>query len=540
MIDDSSLEKLKNRWYRLTHFYFIQDKEGEVVRFKPNIFQRILLKSLHFRNIILKARQLGISTFIAILFLDDCLFKSNTPAAIVADKEDNAKKIFEKVIFAWDNFPQELKDALDIKLIKQSTTEIEWSNGSKFIVGTTIHGGTYRRLHISELGPLSKEYPDKARRVLKSAIAAVPQGGLLFIESTAEGEDDYFKPLWDTANEDMERASMSDTELMPLQLKPHFFPWWMNDEYRSGGKDDPLLPTRTDILNRFRDLEADHGIHLDNDQKNWYIMTERTNRDDMQEQYPSTPEEAFRVSGEKLFDPNLIKEALTKCTRPKEVVPLLHGELLVWKNYVRGHRYAIGADVAEGVGRDSSAAVVIDFTTKEQIASYKSSTVEPYTFGDVLAQIGRMYACPLIAPEANNVGGITCRRLYDTYPSVFTDVIETDKLEKKTERLGFRMSSASVKASVMWGLDSALKEEHPLTIYDETILKEARAYQKGDNYIIQTGRNGGTTRHFDLLISCAIANKMFLHANISIIGEKQRKRIDQRREEVKKGSRSYR
>src|SRR5581483_2600523 len=99
------LSVLADQRWRLSHLYRIKDKEGKDVQFQPNWAQDLLLRP-HYLNIILKARQLGITTFHALLFLDTCLFNHNVNAAIVADSKPVAREIFiDKVKFAYDNLP---------------------------------------------------------------------------------------------------------------------------------------------------------------------------------------------------------------------------------------------------------------------------------------------------------------------------------------------------------------------------------------------------------------------------------------------------
>ena len=106
-------ECLADPWWRLTsgQLYKIMikgdnDEDELVVPFKPKEAQLDLLDNLHTRNDVLKARQLGFTTVIQILFLDCVLFKENVRAATIAHNEDAAKKIFrDKLKFAYDNLP---------------------------------------------------------------------------------------------------------------------------------------------------------------------------------------------------------------------------------------------------------------------------------------------------------------------------------------------------------------------------------------------------------------------------------------------------
>jgi hypothetical protein len=80
-LSDALVDQWSDRRWRLNNLYYIQDKLGEVVLFKLNEAQNTLLDDLHFLNIILKARQMGFSTFILILALDCCCSTATSPPA---------------------------------------------------------------------------------------------------------------------------------------------------------------------------------------------------------------------------------------------------------------------------------------------------------------------------------------------------------------------------------------------------------------------------------------------------------------------------
>src|SRR6516225_8937606 len=134
--ESKAVELLSNKLWRLSNLYYIKDKTGDKVLFKPNWAQLELMKP-HYLNIILKARQLGVTTFHALLFLDTCLFNHNINAAIIADNKPNAKEIFiDKVKFAYDCLPDWLKQMAPAK--RDNVNELRFENGSVFRVGTSL------------------------------------------------------------------------------------------------------------------------------------------------------------------------------------------------------------------------------------------------------------------------------------------------------------------------------------------------------------------------------------------------------------------
>lgn len=111
-------QKLGNRSWRLNSgkLYKIKDKNANIIPFKPNKHQQDLHNNQHYRNVILKARQLGFSTDIEIQALDYALFNHNVDVGIIAQKRELAENIFQnKIKLAWDNLPQYIKNMYNVE-----------------------------------------------------------------------------------------------------------------------------------------------------------------------------------------------------------------------------------------------------------------------------------------------------------------------------------------------------------------------------------------------------------------------------------------
>lgn len=271
------------RW-RLSNLYFIVDKNGKKVKFKPNWAQKMVLDNLWFFTIILKARQLGITTFFCILYLDQVLFKANKTAGIIAHTDADTKKIFKRIKYAWENLPEALKENIGYPTT-DSVGELQFPNGSSIFVARSTRGGTVQYLHISEFAKICAKYPDKAREIVTGAINSVEKGNFISIESTAEGKEGYF---YDYCME-AQQADVESRELSELDFKYFFFPWWKEHSYRISAS----FPITKEYETYFSKLESVHNIHLDEEQKRWYIAKKNKNDEDMYREYPSTWEEAF-------------------------------------------------------------------------------------------------------------------------------------------------------------------------------------------------------------------------------------------------------
>ena len=279
--------RLGDQVWRLNNLYWIVDKTGQRVKFKPNMQQQDLYSGMWYLNLILKARQLGMTTFILIFLLDRCLFNSDTKAGVIAHNREDAQKFFrEKLKYAYDNLPDWLKSELAAK--SDRAGELVFTNGSSITVGTSMRSSSLQYLHISEFGKVCAKYPDKAREIVTGALNAVEAGQFVFIESTAEGQQGYFYDYCTLS----ERMALEKRSLTKLDYKLFFFPWWENPQYTLEGE---VIETQ-EITEYFDELIHHEGIYLSQGQRNWYIKKLVTQGDDMKREYPSTIKEAFEQS----------------------------------------------------------------------------------------------------------------------------------------------------------------------------------------------------------------------------------------------------
>jgi hypothetical protein len=285
-LSEQLVEQWADRRWRLNNLYYIQDKLGEVVLFKLNEAQATLLDDLHFLNIILKARQMGFSTFILILALDCCLFNSNFAAGLVADTIDNAKGLLKRIKFAYERLPAEIKATVPIKT--DNAYEIEFCNGSGIEVGVSLRSGTKNFIHVSEYGKICAKAPDKAKEIKSGTLNTIAPRQLVFIESTAEGR------AGDFYDKTQQARSLVDAKriLGDLDYRFHFFPWWRDPTYQASSEH---LITDEDAK-YFEELQTEHGISLTEPQKWWYAAKRVEQGDDMWKEYPSTPDEAFKAA----------------------------------------------------------------------------------------------------------------------------------------------------------------------------------------------------------------------------------------------------
>lgn len=278
-----SRELLSDSLWRLENLYWIVNRRGESCLFRLNGCQRELLDGLWYKNLILKARQLGFTTLIQLWMLDQCLFRENFRAGVVAHTREDARIFFQdKIKYAYDNLPEVIR--CDMPLLKSTSFELKFPNGSSIRVGTSLRGGTYNALHISEFGISCVKYPEKALEVVNGTLNTVAPDQFVFIESTGMGRGTKFQEMCNVA----ERMRLGGHRLTSMDYRFFFFPWWRGDSYVSDG----AVVFSDEDLGYFGELSGE-GIELSDRQRAWYVKKKVEQGEGMLSEYPSTSGEAF-------------------------------------------------------------------------------------------------------------------------------------------------------------------------------------------------------------------------------------------------------
>lgn len=177
--------------------YDVINKKGERVPFIFNHPQSLLVEQATGRDILLKARQEGFSTEISGFFTTDFLLIENCLSVVIADNSDNASGLLEKPKFFIKSYEE--KNNLKVPLKYNSKYELfNEALNSRYLIGTAENADfgrsrTIRNLHMSEAA-----FYKYLKRMMASALQALTEDGKLFIETTANGFNE-FKEIWDEA-----------------------------------------------------------------------------------------------------------------------------------------------------------------------------------------------------------------------------------------------------------------------------------------------------------------------------------------------------
>ena len=495
-------KNLASKEWRLSHFYKIKNKRGDLITFNCNRAQREFNENKHTRNIILKSRQLGYTTLEAIDTLDDVLFTRNFDSLFIAQDLDTAQDIFaNKMELAWRNFQLVSLYKVDNSSARKLRFDFGDGSVSSILVDSSGRSGTYRRVHITEFAKVCKERPDKAKEIIEGTIPAVPLDGRVDIESTADGEDGLFADMfWEAWNRG------EPTKL--TEFKAHFFNWTYDEEEMA------LIQVDTNLPYEFQIYQKEHNltdIQITYYHLKWLSLNK--NWQSLKKEYPTTPEEAFSYSGHKLFDRNRLTQMrkdvcelvdwtdnqFDRNTLYTQKKGLRQGDWVYFEEARIGHNYGAGVDCAEGVGQDSSTIVIWDFTPirPKVIARYRNNVIAPDLFAYEIKNGCEKYGMAIVAVERNNHGHAVISKLKEIYPE--NNIYKDDK-----DKFGWLTNLVS-KPKMMFDFNTAINDDL-VEIPSGEIISEMFAYDKEE--LSERGFDDEKTKHYDLLVATAIGFQM--------------------------------
>jgi len=368
----------------ISHMLKIRRKGAGVDWLRLNRAQREYSARCARRNIVLKARQLGVTTYVAARFFIQTITHEGMMTVQVAHTEDSAEAIFTIVRRFWENLPERMRRGA-LRTSRANVRQLVFPElDSEYRVETADdnagRGMTIHQLHCSEVS----RWPRGGRDTLASLRAAVVPSGEIVLESTACGAAGVFYEEWQKAEE--------------TGYTRHFFPWWYDRSYREEGRRSKLMP----LSEEEKALVKEHGLNLG--QIAWRRKQWQTMRGLAAQEYAEDPVSCFLASGECVFDLASIEKAAAHAGKPAEAQE--NGRLLIWfpPNRRGEWKYIIGVDTASGGSDgDYSCAQVIERTMGLQCAEMHGH-FPPFELARRVAALAHVYEKALVAVERNNQG----------------------------------------------------------------------------------------------------------------------------------------
>ena len=445
----------------------VRSRTGKTIPLAANDAQKKYEKDRGQSNIILKARQMGMTTWVAGQFFLRTITHPGTLTVQVAHTQEAAEAIFRIVHRFLRCLPPSLCQGA-LKTSQVNARQIIFPGmDSEYRVETAGapnagRGLTITNLHCSEVA----RWPGDPGEILEGMRAAVSPAGELVLESTPMGAAGCFWKEW----KDAEKTG----------TVRHFFPWWMEKAYVARTVEESSL---NEVERR---LVRDQGLTLE--QIGYRRQIQERFRGLARQEYAENATECFLASGHCIFDTAAIDARLQKVTPPVEE----RGDgVQVWRKPLEGREYLVAVDPAGGSEEgDYSVAEVIDLTTGLQCAELQGKLPE-LELAEAIARLAHEYNHALLAVERNNHGSGVLAYL--------KGVCRYERLHATAGMEGWLTTSVT-RPMILGRLGSALVES-PEMFASERLLRECRSFVRHAN-----GRaEAQAGEHDDCVMAMAIA-----------------------------------
>ena len=449
----------------------IRDREGREIPLRANAAQRAFAAMRGRQNIVLKARQMGMTSWVAGRFFLKTITARGVLTVQVAQTQEAAEGIFRMVQRFWECLPEEAK----LGALRRSRANVgqmvfpELDSEFRVLSAADESAGrglTIQNLHCSELS----RWQGDAEATLAGLRAALSPGGELVMESTPNGAYGCFHAEWMRAGSG--------------EVVQHFYPWWMEEAYVGAA---PVGDLREDELRLVQEQR------LTREQIGFRRGLEASFRGLRSQEFAEDALTCFKATGECCFEVEAIERRMRDVPEPVET--RRGGALLIWLPPSVGNEYLVAVDTAGGGPDGDFAAVqVIDRKTGVQCAELRQrlGTLE---LARVAAELGHEYAEPtrpaMIAVERNNHGaGVLA----------YLDAVERYTRVYEQGGVAGWLTSAGSKPGMVSRM-GALLVEAPWLFASRRLLGECRSYVN-----LAGGRTGAANgAHDDCLMAMAVA-----------------------------------
>lgn len=489
-LNDASLldfDNLRNRleeedgMIRCAELLAVRCRDGKLRRLDPNQAQLRFEARRGQQNIVLKARQMGITTWISARFFLHTIANPGTLTLQVAHTRSAAEAIFRTVQRMWENLPEEWRKGL-LKRRRANVGQMVFAEiDSEFRVASACDVGAGRgmsvqNLHCSEVS----RWPGDATETLAGLRAALAPHGELVLESTPNGAYGPFYEEWNAGVDDCTHEGSARGQ----GLIRHFLPWWLESAYVG-----PFVP-KQEMTEQEHLLQARHN--LSPEQIGFRRGLERSYGALRSQEFAEDAETCFRATGACCFEVEAIEQRMAHLEPPLE--SRRGGALQVYLRPASGCDYIVAVDTAGGGDEGDFAAVqVVELATGLQCAELQER-LRPADLARVCADLAREYGGALIAVERNNHGAAVLAYLEarERYARLYWQGGDA----------GWLTSSAS-KPEMIARL-GVLLVEAPQRILSRRLLGECRTFVSAER-----GRTGAANgAHDDLVMAMAVAQSV--------------------------------
>jgi len=442
----------KSPTYFINNYAKIPHPIKGLIPFKTYYYQAELLETFndHRFTVILKARQLGISTITAAYIVWLLTFHRDKNVLVMATKFSTAANLVKKVKAIIKYLPEFIQIA---KVTVDNRASFELSNGSQIKASSTA-ADAGRSEALSLLVIDEAAHVDNLDELWTGLYPTLSTGGRCIALSTPNGVGNWFHKTYASAE----------------QRKNDFFP-----------------------------VKLSWDVHPDRDLDWFENETKNMSRREIAQELKCN----FNTSGETVIHPDDILRIDKEVREPKYRTGF-DRNFWIWEEYKPDNTYLLSADVARGDGKDFSVFHIFKLETMEIVGEYQGK-LTPDLFANVVIDAGKEYGNCMVVVENNTVGFSVLEKLKDrNYPNIYHSIKSTHEY---IDQLQAEMRSGSVA-----GFTTSLKtrpllvakfeefvRNKMITIYSQRLRAEL------DTFVWNNGRPEAQRGYNDdLVMACAI------------------------------------
>lgn len=449
----------------------ITDKNGDITPYHPNAIQQHFSAHRTHRDLILKPRQVGISTEIQARLFRTAITQSSLQATLAHD-DDTTQKLRRMADRFWRYLPENIRPSRGLDN-KTTTTYPDTNSEVTIATAGSVNkgrGGTYTHFHGSEIA-----FWKDAGETMSGILQGVSEQGHIALESTPNGAQGWFF-----------EQCMQALDGDPAWYL-HFYPWWWQTEYNITLAVDEAAALAAGLNDDERELIAKHNLTLE--QMAWRRKKQRDLGMRFAQEYPENPRTCFLLSGMGYFA-GALDNVFT--------APILDAP-------IESHRHVAGLDF--GQTNDYTVCSVLDADTFEQRAILR---INRLSWADMRARVSELcdkWNVTTLVAEKNSIGSTNIEALRgEINPRIGLSAFNTD------------MQS---KPRIITGLRAAIAEGGLKLLPDDAQRRELNAFQAKQTPGGHWQYSAPDGEHDDTVIALALAVHAARSGSFWVFGEPQ-------------------
>jgi len=484
----------------IRNYSYIRHPTKGLIKFKLWDFQEKVVNDFvnHSYNIILKARQLGLSTLCASYITWLITFYKDKEVFVIATKADTATNLVSKVKIVMQNLPEWMAP----KLLVDNRQSLELANGSRVkATGTTENAARSESLSLLIVDECS--FVRNFAQIWISAQPTLATGGDCIILSTPNGVGNWFHKTYTEAIEGKKiEVAGKMTSFNPIQLHWSLHPErddkWASNERAKIGERAFAQEHECDFLQSGSNV-------FDMNDLGWYKKYP-----DIASGYPEAERPHIRNPIEKTW---------------------IGKDLWIWKYPDPTGEYILAADVARGDGGDYSAFHVIDVENYEQVAEYKGQ-ISTDIYAQLILATAVQYNNAFVAIENNSIGHhVSMKMLENEYRNIYWTVKDVSKVN--TDNIdSFSIDIYNVPKNAIPGFATSGKTR-PLIISrieedirnKDFVFHSERLFNELTTFVFENGKPQAMQSYNDDLIMSAAIGCYVRYSRLCLFGNQQAKQM---------------